>query len=50
MIAHELRISPRTVEIHRANMMNKLGAHHPAEAVRIYIEAGLDDVRQVSAA
>lgn len=50
MIAHELRISPRTVEIHRANMMNKLGAHHPAEAVRICIEAGLDDVRQVSAA
>lgn len=50
MIAHELSISPRTVEIHRANMMSKLGAHHPAEAVRLCIEAGLDAARQASAA
>ena len=42
MIAKELEISPRTVEIHRANMMNKLGAHHAAEAVRVQIEAHLD--------
>lgn len=41
-IAHELDISPRTVEIHRANMMSKLGAQHPADAVRIHIEASLD--------
>ena len=33
-----LKISPRTVEIHRANMMAKLGARHPAEAVRICLE------------
>ena len=42
MIARELAISPRTVEIHRANMMNKLGAHHAAEAVRLRIEAHLE--------
>lgn len=42
MIARELEISPRTVEIHRANMMTKLGAHHAAEAVRLRIEAHLE--------
>ncbi|UIP07887.1 LuxR C-terminal-related transcriptional regulator [Erythrobacter sp. SDW2] len=41
-IARELEISPRTVEIHRANMMNKLGARHAAEAVRLRIEARID--------
>ena len=40
-IARELEISPRTVEIHRANMMSKLGASHAAEAVRLRLEAGL---------
>lgn len=38
-IARNLEISPRTVEIHRANMMDKLGANHAAEAVRLRIEA-----------
>ena len=38
-IARALEISPRTVEIHRANMMGKLGARHPADAVRIQLEA-----------
>lgn len=42
-IARALNISPRTVEIHRANMMEKLGATHSAEAVRLRIEAGYDD-------
>jgi FixJ family two-component response regulator len=39
-IANELLISPRTVEIHRANMMKKIGARSTAEAVRIAVEAG----------
>ena len=42
IIARELSISPRTVEIHRANMMNKLRAGHAAEAVRVWLEAGLE--------
>lgn len=41
-IARELEISPRTVEIHRANMMTKLGARHAAEAVRLKLEAKLE--------
>lgn len=41
-IARELEISPRTVEIHRANMMSKLGARHAAEAVRLKLEAKLE--------
>ena len=42
-IARELAISPRTVEIHRANMMDKLGANHAAEAVRLRLEAGIEE-------
>ncbi len=42
MIARELAISPRTVEIHRANMMSKLGAEHPSQAVRLRLEAHLE--------
>lgn len=38
-IARQLEISPRTVEIHRSNMMTKLGASHPADAVRLWIDA-----------
>jgi len=40
-IGEVLAISPRTVEIHRANMLTKLGANHTAEAIRIAIEASL---------
>ncbi len=40
VIAHELGISPRTVEIHRANLMEKLGCHSLAEAVRVAITSG----------
>ncbi len=42
VIARELAISPRTVEIHRANMMTKLGARHAAEAVRVKLEAQIE--------
>ncbi|MBB4858084.1 FixJ family two-component response regulator [Novosphingobium chloroacetimidivorans] len=41
LIGEKLSISPRTVEIHRANMLNKLGANHTSEAIRIAIEAAL---------
>lgn len=41
LIGEKLAISPRTVEIHRANMLTKLGAHHTSEAIRIAIEAAL---------
>ena len=45
VIARDLEISPRTVEIHRMKMMGKLGARHAAEAVRLRIEAeGLGDI------
>ena len=40
-IAQMLSLSPRTVEIHRANMMSKLGAHRAAEVVRLRLEAQL---------
>ncbi|MEO6093065.1 MAG: LuxR C-terminal-related transcriptional regulator [Novosphingobium sp.] len=41
LIGQRLCISPRTVEIHRSNMLNKMGAHHTSEAIRIAIEAAL---------
>ncbi|MEQ1499686.1 MAG: LuxR C-terminal-related transcriptional regulator [Novosphingobium sp.] len=41
LIGERLAISPRTVEIHRANMLSKMGAHHTSEAIRIAIEASL---------
>lgn len=37
-----LGISPRTVEIHRSNMMRKLNARSTSEAVRVAMRAGLD--------
>jgi two-component system response regulator FixJ len=42
VIAHELGISPRTVEAHRAAVMDKLDARSLAEAVRLAMAAGLD--------
>ena len=44
IIAYELDISPRTVEIYRANLMDKLGVRSVAEAVRIAFAAGLVQV------
>lgn len=41
MIAIALGISPRTVEIHRAHMMERLGVHTLPEALRIALIAGL---------
>ncbi len=42
LIARDLGISPRTVEIHRSNMMAKLCASHPADAVRLWLDARLE--------
>jgi two-component system response regulator FixJ len=38
-IAYDLGISPRTVEIHRANLMEKLGARSLSEALRLAFAA-----------
>jgi len=40
VIAHELGISPRTVEVYRANVMNKTHANGLSELVRIALLAG----------
>jgi two-component system response regulator FixJ len=41
VIAYELDISPRTVEIYRANLMSKTGARNISELMRIALAAGL---------
>jgi two-component system response regulator FixJ len=41
-IAYDLGISPRTVEIHRANLMTKLDVKSLSEALRIAFAAGLE--------
>jgi len=47
-IADSLNISPRTVEIHRANLMEKLGATSLSAVLRIAFAAGVgfDDARR----
>jgi PAS domain S-box-containing protein len=47
-IARRLDLSPRTVEMHRANMMAELGTTTLPEALRIGIDAGLPALDQVS--
>jgi two-component system response regulator FixJ len=41
VIAYDLAISPRTVEIYRANLMTKMGVRSLSEALRIAFAAGL---------
>ena len=45
-IAYDLGISPRTVEVHRANLMAKLDVHSLSDALRLAFAAGLggDDI------
>jgi DNA-binding CsgD family transcriptional regulator len=43
VIAYDLGISERTVEVHRARMMKQLGVHHLSEAIRLALLAGLED-------
>lgn len=40
-IAYDLAISPRTVEIHRARLMDKMGARSLSELIRLALAAGL---------
>tara|TARA_B100000378_G_scaffold64143_1_gene48064 strand:+ start:2421 stop:2969 length:549 start_codon:yes stop_codon:yes gene_type:complete len=41
-IAYDLGISPRTVEVHRANLMTKLNVRSLSEALRIAFAAGVN--------
>lgn len=41
-IARDLGISPRTVEVHKARIMAKLGARNVAELVRLAVATGQD--------
>ena len=41
-IAHDLGISPRTIEIHRARVMEKMQARNLAQLVRMAIAIGID--------
>jgi FixJ family two-component response regulator len=38
VIGQELGVSPRTIEIHRARVMEKMGAHSVAELVRMMLD------------
>ncbi len=42
LIAHRLGISPKTVELHRARVMNKTGSKSLSHLVRLALKAGVD--------
>lgn len=41
VIAQDLGVSPRTIEMHRADMMDRLGVGNLSEALRLAYDAGL---------
>jgi two-component system response regulator NreC len=40
-VGDKLAISPRTVEVHRSNLMNKLGLHNQTELIKFAIKRGI---------
>lgn len=40
-IARRLSLSPRTVELHRSRMMNKLGLHNQTDLIRYAVKRGI---------
>jgi two-component system, LuxR family, response regulator FixJ len=46
IIAHTLTISPRTVEIHRSRVMEKMQARHLSELVRMALAVGIEGARE----
>jgi DNA-binding NarL/FixJ family response regulator len=40
-IGDKLTISPRTVEVHRSNLMNKLGLRNQTDLIRFAIKRGI---------
>ena len=49
IIAQDLGVSPRTIEMHRADMMDRLGVGNLSEALRLAYDAGLADERRSNA-
>lgn len=45
MVAQDLGLSPRTVEVHRARLMARLGVRSFAEAVRLAVQADMSGTR-----
>ena len=45
-IAYDLGFSPRTVEVHRANLMQKLGARSLSEALRVTFIAEMGEIQR----
>ena len=45
MIAIELQISPRTIEIYRAHLMDKLGVRTLSEVLKFAFAAGIENIR-----
>jgi two-component system, NarL family, invasion response regulator UvrY len=43
-IAELVHLSPKTVHVHRANLLRKLGVRNPAELVRIAVRSGALDL------
>jgi two-component system response regulator FixJ len=48
LVARRLGISLRTVEMHRANMMDRLGVKSLAEALTLGVQAGVDPIDSAS--